>query len=337
MARPLRLEYPGAIYHVTARGNERRAIFRSATDRGRFLAKLAELKEIHHIEVYAFVQMANHYHLVICTPRGNLSAFMQQLQTSYTVYFNRRHDRVGHLFAGRYKAKLVEGGHYLMRLTRYVHLNPVKSTRVRDLPLADSRDLLRGYRWSSFPGYSGLSLPLEWVTYRALDAFGEAQTETDARREYLRFVERGLAQDDPAFLETLTHSSKALGSEMFCRIAEDRFKEQVAGLHRFIDVSRRRPESPVPVSAATTAVLAAYAIEEAELLRRGNREPKDVWMRLLHEACGLTQRQIGTLFGHTDGATVSRRLSQITSPSPANTDAGRAYEALRAAITNSKA
>jgi REP element-mobilizing transposase RayT len=126
MARPLRLEYPGAIYHVTARGNERRAIFRSDADRRRFVSKLLELREFHGVEVYAFTLMTNHYHLVICTPRANLAAFMQQFQTSYTVYFNRRHGRTGHLFAGRYKARLVEGGHYLLRLTRYVHLNPVK-------------------------------------------------------------------------------------------------------------------------------------------------------------------------------------------------------------------
>ena len=89
MARPLRIEYPGAIYHVTARGNERRAIFRSDTDRRRFLGKLCDLSEAQGLEVYAFALMTDHYHLVVCTPRGNLTAFMQQFQTSYTVYFNR--------------------------------------------------------------------------------------------------------------------------------------------------------------------------------------------------------------------------------------------------------
>ena len=103
MSRPLRLEYAGAMYHVTARGNERRAIFRSDADRRRFLEKLEQLAGVHHVEVYAYALMLNHYHLLLFTPRGNLGAFLQQFNTSYTMYFNRRHSRTGHLFAGRYK------------------------------------------------------------------------------------------------------------------------------------------------------------------------------------------------------------------------------------------
>ena len=178
MARPLRIEYPGAIYHIMARGNERRAIFRSDSDRHRFLEKLRELRKVHRIDIYAYALMTNHYHLVVCTPCGNLTSFMQQFQTSYTMYFNRRHGRTGHLFAGRYKAPLVEGGHYLLRLTRYVHLNSVKTTAVSELNPGDRQKMLREYRWSSLGGYAGLSPVEDWISYGVLDAFHDIGNET---------------------------------------------------------------------------------------------------------------------------------------------------------------
>ena len=112
MARALRLQFPGAIYHVTTRGNERRSIYRDDADRRRFLEKLEECVEIHHIRLYAFVLMSNHFHLLAETPRANLVVFMQQFNSSYSIYFNCRHGRSGHLFGGRYKAKMVEGDEY---------------------------------------------------------------------------------------------------------------------------------------------------------------------------------------------------------------------------------
>lgn len=242
MARPLRIEYAGAIYHVTGRGNERRTIFRSDTDRRRFVEKLEELCDVHRIEVYAYALMSNHYHLVVCTPRGNLVSFMQQFQTSYTMYFNRRYGRTGHLFAGRYKAKLVEGGHYLLRLSRYVHLNPVKTKAAGGLGQIDRRKLLREYRWSSLPGYSGLQTPENWVSYKALEGFRDLASDSEKRRAYLRFVEEGLEDDDDTFLEELSVSSRACGSEAFRRTVEEHFRNRTAGLDRYVDVSGRRTE-----------------------------------------------------------------------------------------------
>ena len=115
MARPLRLEFEGAIYHVMARGNGRGAIFRLNTDRLRFIEKLGESAEMFQVRVHAYTLMHNHWHGLVETPRGNLSAFMQQFNTSYTVYYNTKHQRVGHLYCGRYKAPLVEGDDYLLR------------------------------------------------------------------------------------------------------------------------------------------------------------------------------------------------------------------------------
>ena len=128
MARKLRVEYKGAIYHVTCRmlGNARSKLFIDAADRMRFLDSLAERVKQYNIRLYMYVLMNNHFHLVFETPEGNCSKFMHSLSTSYTVYYNLRHNRHGHLFDGRYKSKLVDGDEYLLSLSRYVHLNPVK-------------------------------------------------------------------------------------------------------------------------------------------------------------------------------------------------------------------
>ena len=337
MARPLRIEYPGAIYHVTARGNERRAIFRTNADRNRFLEKLGEVSEGHRIDVYAYVLMTNHYHVVLCTPRANLSSFMQRLQTSYTVYFNRRHARTGHLFAGRFKAKLVEGGSYLLRLTRYVHLNPVRIERLREAPPEEKREWLGGYRWSSYPSYVGLASAQSWMTYEGLKAFADAGDSDRQQQAYEQFVCAALEESDEELVEALKRSGRAVGGDAFRRRVESLFRERVAAADRWVDISLRRQELPVGVGEVTSAVLAAYGIEADELFRRGNREARDVWMLLACEEAGLTRREIGQRLGHGDGGTVSRRLAWLAEAMALNEDLTQKYNVAKSGITNSKA
>jgi len=122
MSRPLRVEYPGAVYHVMARGNERRKTFRDDADRRQFLAVLEQVVAEQGLRVHGYCLMPNHYHLLVETPRGNLSRAIGWLQTTYTVRFNRRHRRSGHLFQGRFKAQIVEADAYAMELLRYVQM-----------------------------------------------------------------------------------------------------------------------------------------------------------------------------------------------------------------------
>ena len=129
MARPLRIEYSGAYYHVTSRGNERKAIFRDDRDRERLLELLARAVKDFHLRLHGYVLMTNHYHLLVETPRGGLSRALRYLNGVYTQAFNRRHRRVGHLFQGRYKAILVDKDAYLLELSRYIHLNPWRVKR----------------------------------------------------------------------------------------------------------------------------------------------------------------------------------------------------------------
>ena len=130
MARPLRIEHPGAVYHVTSRGNAREDIFISDTDRLKFLEILGNTVEKYNWLCHAFCLLDNHYHLIIETPDPNLSLGMRQLNGVYTQSFNRIHQRVGHVFQGRYKAILVEKGNHLLELCRYVVLNPVRAGMV---------------------------------------------------------------------------------------------------------------------------------------------------------------------------------------------------------------
>ena len=126
MARPIRVEYADAVYHVTARGNERKPIYRDDADRERYTTTLEQTTERFGVVIHAYCLMPNHYRLLLQTPRANLSAAVGWLQTTYSVRFNRRHRRSGHLFQGRFKAHAVEEDTYAQELIKYIHLNPVR-------------------------------------------------------------------------------------------------------------------------------------------------------------------------------------------------------------------
>ena len=173
MARPLRIEFEGASYHVTARGNERRPIFRDDQDRRRFLETLGQACERFGLIVRAYCLMPNHYHLLATTPRGNLSRAVGWLQTAYSIRFNRRHGRCGHLVQGRFKAHLIDADSYGRRLVRYVHLNPVRPRDRRKAVPIERRGFFQSYRWSSHRAYAGTAgkgevpdwLSLAWLSF----------------------------------------------------------------------------------------------------------------------------------------------------------------------------
>ena len=173
MARPLRVEFEGAAYHVTSRGNERRPIFRDDVDRTRFLETVGEACQRFGIVVHAYCLMPNHYHLLLATPRGNLSRAVGWLQTAYSIRFNRRHGRSGHLVQGRFKAQLIQEDAYARALVRYVHLNPVRPRDRRKPIPPERRNFFESYRWSSHRSYAATAgkgespawLCAEWLSY----------------------------------------------------------------------------------------------------------------------------------------------------------------------------
>lgn len=181
MARPLRLEYPGACYHITSRGNAKQAIFRDDVDREAFLALVGSTTRQFAWEVYAYCLMGNHYHLLAVTPKPNLSRGMKQLNGLYTQRFNRRHGRVGHLFQGRFGAILVERETYLLELVRYISLNPVRG-RIVSTP--------EDWRWSSHRAHSALASAPGWLCVEAiLERFGADPMQAPLR--YRSFVDAG--------------------------------------------------------------------------------------------------------------------------------------------------
>ena len=211
MARQLRVGFPGAIYHVTCRmlGDApsrgyggtgwlpEKCLFRDHADRERFMERLSERVAQYHIRLFLFVCMTNHFHLVFETPEANCSKFMQSLSTAYTVYYNLRHGRHGHLLDGRYKAKLVEGDDYLLALSRYVHLNPVCVGSMKNKPIEERIKALRAHPWSSYPSYIGLRKAFDFVEYGPLLAEMSGKRREWPKR-YREFVESGLAESDAA-------------------------------------------------------------------------------------------------------------------------------------------
>jgi REP element-mobilizing transposase RayT len=187
MARPLRLEFAGAIYHVFARGNRREAIYLSNDDRQCFTELLGSVCDRFNWVVHAWCLMGNHYHLVVETPDGNLARGMRQLNGVYTQQFNRRHGRDGHVFQGRYNAILVQRGQYLLELTRYVVLNPVRAGMV---------DAAGDWPWSAYQAQVG-SVPAPWWldTDWLLGQFGDRVGR--AIRAYEGFVAAGVGADNP--------------------------------------------------------------------------------------------------------------------------------------------
>lgn len=213
MTRPLRIEFSGAIYHVTSRGNARHKIFLDDEDREAFLATLAGVVERFGWICHAYCLMGNHFHLLIETPEPNLSRGMRQLNGVYTQSFNRRHRKVGHLFQGRYKAILVERDSYLLELARYVVLNPVRARMVK---------APQGYVWSSYRPTLGLDpvppgLTIDWV----LGQF--AKTKVVARPRYAAFVQEGIGRASP--WEGLK-GQILLGSEAFVEAMAPQLKDR---------------------------------------------------------------------------------------------------------------
>ena len=209
MARQWRIEYPGAIYHVLSRGNGRQDIFLDDDDRFAFLDLLQSLADRYEIEVYAYVLMGNHYHLLLKTQEPNLSRGMQWLGTAYTRGFHLRHHTSGHLFQGRFKSFLVENCAYLLQLSLYIHRNPIRAKIVPRL--AD-------YAWSSYRYYAYKKKAPKWLdTGLILGQF----TAENRRAAYRRKIQR-YAHEEKRIWEEVTYGL-AYGSQAFIADLKKRF------------------------------------------------------------------------------------------------------------------
>ena len=273
MTRPLRLEFAGALYHVTARGDRRKAIYRDDTDRTAWLHVLGMVCQRHCFVVHGFCQMTNHYHLLLETAEANLSQGMRQLNGIYSQRFNRRHCLVGHLFQGRYKTILVQKENYLLALIRYIVLNPIRARMVSS-PAA--------WHWSSHHYYIGEAAPPCWLeTDWLLRQFGAKRN--DAVAAYCRFVLAGIGAPSP--LAHIRHQV-LLGSEEF--VAAQQQSQRSSELRETVMAERRAVALP----------LATY---------RSTYANRDEAMARAYLSTAYTMPQIAVAFG-VSTRTVSRAL-----------------------------
>jgi putative transposase len=340
MARHLRVKFPGAIYHVTVRmlGNWKREgnlLFEDNEDRERFLDRMAERVEQFNVRLYLFVLMANHFHLVFETPGGNCSKFMQALSTAYTVYFNLRHGRHGHLLDGRYKARLVESptssgrrwsSEYLKALSRYVHLNPVRTGAMKSRPIGERIRYLRQYPWSSYPGYIQQRRGLNFIDYGpVLAEMGQGRKEQS--RRYRAFVEAGLVGDDEEFREALKASPRCIGDDRFRAWVDDLYQDLTAGRRRPEDVAFRRITEPLPAETVLEIVGEELNVgREAFLARRRNSFLRGAAAHFLCRYAGLTQREVATVLRVGSGAAISYQMHKLGEQLPNDRRLGRLVE-----------
>src|SRR6266498_5545404 len=256
MARPLRIEYEGAHYHVSSRGNERKAVFRDATDRKKFLELIGRAVEQFDIRVHGYVLMDNHYHLLIETPRAGLNRALRFLSGVYTQAFNRLHKRVGHLFQGRYKAILVEKDSYLLKLSRYIHLNPWRVKRSMD-PIK--------YPWSSLGSYVGARAAPAWLIVRDV----MSQLGSKGKREYRQFVVDGIKEGIRTPWDEV-RGQAVIGSEEF---VEEMMNRHSGERGKKTEVARRKELVGIKPEVIMTAVGKYYGINPQEMKGRGWRYP----------------------------------------------------------------
>jgi putative transposase len=304
MARPLRIQFAGALYHVISRGNERKPIVRDDADREKRLDWLRRTVETYGWQLHAFVLMTNHEHLFVQTPEPNLSAGMQYLNGSYTSYFNRRHRRSGHLFQGRFKGHLIEEEGYFLEVSRYIHLNPVRARMVRRPD---------DYRWSSYLGYVRARRAVDWVSYdQVLGEFGRDRTA--ARRAYGQFVRAGVAEPPPRpFADAV--GGLLLGSERFVARVRELLGEREAD----IAVPELRQLRPRPSLKQIIKVVADHFGHDPADWQQGRRvdnASRAMAAYLARRRFGYSAREVAVALGYRGHGGVSSAVSRIESGGP---------------------
>jgi len=276
MARPLRIEFPGAVYHVIARGIEKRDIFRKQRDKSLLLSLLSLVKERHGFVFYAYCIMENHYHLLVRTPRANLSRGIRDINSIFAQSYNRANARCGPLFQGRHKAFLIEEESYLLVCARYIVLNPVRAG-ICAHPSS--------YPWCSYRATAGLSKSPAYLSPEPLLSFFSCDLFS-ARRQYREFISAGMDEDSP-----LKHKGGiVLGAEEFL----DRIKE-------YIEPKRHIGEIPKEHRFQDRPSLSDIFADTAEKMARSVRNEK---ITKAFREYGYTQVEIGEYLG-IDHSTVS--------------------------------
>jgi REP element-mobilizing transposase RayT len=286
MARPLRIEYPGAFYHVTSRGNEQKDVFKSRKDKEKFLDYLSSATVRYGAVIHVFCLMSNHYHLLLETPEGNLSQIMRHINGAYTTYFNVKRKRSGHLFQGRYKAILVEADEYAAELSRYIHLNPVKAGMVT---------APEEYEWSSYRHYIGLTEAPAWLKTSFILGWFSGE---DAKKKYRQFVDDAAKQETESPLKGAV-ASTILGRSGFLKLITETYLGEIEEDRNLPAVRKlNRPTLEEIIGTVETLIN-----NDVTLSRK-------ISIYFCQRYSGARLREIGERFGLSDAAVsqVSKRL-----------------------------
>jgi REP element-mobilizing transposase RayT len=285
MARPLRIEYPGAFYHVTSRGNEQKDVFKSKKDREKFLSYLESAVVRYGAVIHAYCLMSNHYHLLTETPAGNLSQIMRHINGAYTTYFNIKRKRSGHLFQGRYKAILVEADEYASELSRYIHLNPVRAGIT-----ANPEE----YIWSSYRQMIGMVETPNWLTTSFVLGYFKG---AGAKDKYRKFVNDAITQKNNSPLQNVI-ASTILGNTDFVREKSQQH------------LGEKKADRNMPAVRVLNRPTIDEIIRVVESVVNDESMTKKVGIYFCHRYSGARLREIGERFALSDAAITqaSRRI-----------------------------
>lgn len=310
MSRPLRLEYPGAWYHVMNRCRRSEKIFFVDADRKAFIKVMQEAAELWNFRIAAYCLMSNHYHLLIQTPDGNLSRGMRHINGVYTQRFNRRHRKEGQLFRGRYKGVLVKDDSHLLEVMRYIHRNPLRAGMVKSL---------NDYQWCSHAGY--LSRAKKWAWLENGDLLAMLATKKNKQRSsYIDFISKGDSEEIERFY-SLKNLPAILGDKTFKEFIKEKFSDLL-----------NQPEIPeskilaLEAEKVISAVCQYYSVSRAGLFktRRGVKNlPRDAAIYLVRSLCRVTLPGVGSEFGIKNYSSVSSAVQRVKSKIKSDNQIGK--------------
>lgn len=323
MTRPLRVQYPDAYYHVINRGNYQEKIYLNDRDKEKFIEYLETATERFAIIIHGYCLMGNHYHLLIQTPDANLSQAMQWINVSYATYFNRKRDRHGHLFQGRFKAILIDADEYLKHLSRYIHLNPVRAKMVSS-PVE--------YLWSSYAAFIGQKkaptfLETDWL----LSTFGKSRKQ--AGKNYQDFVEKVDAKtlDNPS---NQVSEGFLLGDADFIKWVKTTFLSERNEDKEIPQLRKLKPR--VDLEDVVMIVAQEFECSQDQITAKGRKRNKarEVAIYLARDMCGLSCKQLGVYFGEVSGALITMMHKRISEETAQNRKSKRRIEAIKKRIFN---
>jgi len=319
VARPLRIEYEGAVYHITSRGNEQRKIFFSRRDYEKFKEYLADASEKFGFLLHGYVLMTNHYHLIIETPEKNLSKIMHYINSSYTTYMNIKRKRSGHLFQGRFKSIVVDKDSYLLELSRYLHLNPVRA-KMTQMP--------GDYPYSSYGSYTTPAAEKLVTTATTLEML--ATKPNAAREKYRSFVESAMGEEIESPFKKV-YGGIVLGSVGFIKDVLGKIEEDL--LEKEETSHRRSLRASLLPEQIVSFICSHYGLTQEEIVSPARNYVRKRCIYLLKKHASITNRDIGEQLGGMGAATVAKAYERFVKELAGDTGLRKEMRALHASMS----